>query len=412
MAAADSAALEPTPPSIDLPARKLRPRDRKQRILAAAARQFWTRGYHQVSMVDIAAELGIAASALYRHYPGKQALLIQVLSATSDHLAPDTLGAEDLDALIARIASLSLRSREFGALWDRENGHLPDAARTAVADRLRAVIGATATAIGRHGPTETADVLDLRARAVVAVLESPSYHRAEVDPARFEALLRAIAHAMARCELPTGDGRPDGGRSRGRDPQAPLSRREALLSAAVRLFAERGYPAVSLGDIGSATGIAGPSIYNYYATKHDLLSAGLNRGNEALWLSLHHAFVAADGPLDALHRTLDSYIEFVAANPDIVSVMLAETVRLPDEQRPQFRRPQQEYVAELVALMRRHRPELNDPEARILINAALALPNTLARQHHLRRRSELVPELSALARAVLQTTTAVPGPAR
>lgn len=385
-----------------------RPRDRRQQILTAAAEQFWILGYHQVGMADIAATVGIGASALYRHYRSKQDLLVEVLNEALDRLGPVPDTPEDLSELIARIGALALERREFGALCNRERGHLPDADRDALTQRLRSVVARTAAALAAGHPAAPPDVVDLRARAVVAVLESPSYHRVTVDSGRCRELLRRGAEAVVTVELPAPDAHAPSSWLAGADPQSPVSRREALLAAAVRLFAERGFPAVSLGDIGAATGIAGPSVYSWFGSKHELLINALNRGNEALWLALHHALADADGPLDALHRTLDSYITFAAANPDIVSVMLSETVNLPGEQREHSRRLQHEYVAEWVALLCRARPDLDEIDARILVNGALALPNSLVRVRRLRRRPALTAELTVLGRAVLH----VPGTRR
>src|SRR3954471_17634712 len=61
------------------PSTRRRPPDRRAHILTAAARRFWSEGYHQVSMAHIAADVGIGASALYRHFRGKQELLLTVL---------------------------------------------------------------------------------------------------------------------------------------------------------------------------------------------------------------------------------------------------------------------------------------------------------------------------------------------
>lgn len=85
----------------------------------------------------------------------------------------------------------------------------------------------------------------------------------------------------------------------GKDPQVPASRREALLAAATRLFAEYGYPSVSLADIGTATGIAALTVYSHFASKSDLLNDALTRYFESIWLSLHHILRTADGPSTA-----------------------------------------------------------------------------------------------------------------
>ena len=52
-----------------------RPRNRKQLIVAAAAKQCERRGFHDAAIADIAADVGITGPALYRHFRGKQNLL-------------------------------------------------------------------------------------------------------------------------------------------------------------------------------------------------------------------------------------------------------------------------------------------------------------------------------------------------
>ncbi|BBZ74640.1 TetR/AcrR family transcriptional regulator [Mycobacterium paraseoulense] len=72
------------------------------------------------------------------------------------------------------------------------------------------------------------------------------------------------------------------------------SRREAILSAGAALFAQRGFTGVSVDDIGTAVGIAGPSVYNHFAAKTDILVAAMFRGNELLWANFNRA--VADAP--------------------------------------------------------------------------------------------------------------------
>ena len=48
-------------------------------------------------------------------------------------------------------------------------------------------------------------------------------------------------------------------------------RRSALLTAAERLIAEKGFLAVRLEDIGSAAGVSGPAIYRHFPNKEALL---------------------------------------------------------------------------------------------------------------------------------------------
>ena len=55
------------------------------------------------------------------------------------------------------------------------------------------------------------------------------------------------------------------------------ARREELLRAALRLFAERGVDGTTIADIAAATGTAHGLVYHYFASKNDLLLAVLER---------------------------------------------------------------------------------------------------------------------------------------
>src|ERR1700674_5372028 len=79
-------------------------------------------------------------------------------------------------------------------------------------------------------------------------------------------------------------------------------RRLQLLSAAERLFAERGFLAVRLEDIGAAAGVSGPAIYRHFPNKESMLvellvgiSARLLAGARDVTAHNSDAAVALDG---------------------------------------------------------------------------------------------------------------------
>jgi AcrR family transcriptional regulator len=243
----------------------------------------------------------------------------------------------------------------------------------------------------------------LRARAALAVLESPGQHHVDLPEGAGARLLATAAEACLRAPLPRIQG---GGIDARRDPPGllPYTRSEALLASAGRLFALRGYSGVSLQEIGEAVGIAGPSIYKHFPSKHDLLAAILSRGNAALWFSLHQALADAADARDALDRLVDSYLAVLTGPAGAVSVLLTAVVSLPDPPRSGFRASQQRYLEEWVALLMRWRGELGEPSARMLVHASFALINGLARRNptgvdDVRRASAR--QIGALSRAVL-----------
>ncbi|WP_213878903.1 TetR/AcrR family transcriptional regulator [Pseudomonas sp. dw_358] len=65
---------------------------------------------------------------------------------------------------------------------------------------------------------------------------------------------------------------------RGIDPHAQGGKgtRDKLLDAAIDLFASRGYNACSMREIAKAVNIGAPAIYNYFASKTEILMASLD----------------------------------------------------------------------------------------------------------------------------------------
>src|SRR5687768_7576026 len=57
--------------------------DRRQAILTAAATLFAQRGYAGVTIEDLGAAVGVSGPAVYRHFPGKAAVLAAILQGAS-----------------------------------------------------------------------------------------------------------------------------------------------------------------------------------------------------------------------------------------------------------------------------------------------------------------------------------------
>jgi AcrR family transcriptional regulator len=372
-----------------------RPKDRKQQILAAASVRFHAVGYHSVSMADIAGAVGITAGALYRHFRDKQDLLDAVVGDSFARLRAAGESEGDLDALVETLAEATMRGRELGVLWEREARHLPAANQRHLRRQFREVNARLAEAITARRPDLADTDADLIGWAVLSMLGSPAHHTVEIDLAS----LVAMADALCRVELPVFDGstrpasRPLG--------LSPVSRREALLAAAVRLFGEHGYQSVSMADIGAATDIAGPSVYNHFASKTDILLTVLNRGVASLWLGLHQALAEATSAEHALALLVDIYICFALRQRELVGALVTEVGNLPEEQRHRLRNAQREFITEWTALLRIQRAGLSDREAHLRVRAAMILVNDLVRTPHLAARTTLAADLSALALALL-----------
>src|SRR5262249_45009290 len=110
----------------------------------------------------------------------------------------------------------------------------------------------------------------------------------------------------------------------------PYSRREALLAQAIAQFAERTYASVSIEDVAASLGIAGPSVYNHFGGKSDILVPALRRGSAYLSMQVADALATAEGPQSALRTLIASYAGFAAGHPALIDLMISEVRSLPE----------------------------------------------------------------------------------
>jgi AcrR family transcriptional regulator len=387
-----------------------RPRNRKVRLADAAADLFRRHGYHAVSVNDIAAAAGVTGPAVYRHFRGKQDLLAHVLLTaldafslvTEEALAPQEDGpAEALDRLLAAVAALAVERRESTALWRWQGSHLDQADQVKIRRRGAEIMEQWVLAL-RDARLELApDEAELLCWAALSVFGSVAVHHVNLPRRRFERLLAVLAGAvLAAPAVPPGPVAAPSPRAGGLAWQ-PVSRREELLSAATRLFRERGFHAVSMEDIGAAAGIAGPSIYRHFTSKADLLVAAGFRMADRLAADARRAIDDAATPDEALTNLARSYVDTVLRSDDLLAVFASEVANVPDRDRKELVRVQRSYVAEWVRLLRETVTGLPEPEARIVAHAALTIVNDLARTPRIVARPGIVGELAGLATIVL-----------
>jgi AcrR family transcriptional regulator len=114
--------------------------DRRSQLIAAAERLVAEKGYLAVRLEDIGAAVGVSGPAIYRHFPNKEALLVELLVGISTRLlagarevlARSADAAETLDGLIDFHLDFALGESDLIRIQDRDLGHLPDPAKRQV----------------------------------------------------------------------------------------------------------------------------------------------------------------------------------------------------------------------------------------------------------------------------------------
>ncbi len=387
-----------------------RPRNRKARLAEEAAELFRKHGYHQVSVNDIAAAAGVTGPAVYRHFRGKQDILAHVLLSgmdtfglvTEEALAVPGTPDEQLDALLRAVAALAVERREVTALWRWEGRHLDRADQTKIRHRGGELMGQWGIALRDARPELSKADAELLCWAALSVFGSVSVHHVSLPRRRFETRLAELARAVldwdpAGAPPPPVPPRPAPAAS----AVTSASRREELLSAATRLFRDRGFHAVSMEDIGAAAGMAGPSIYRYFPGKSAILVAAGYRMADRLARTADVAIGEAADPRGALTRLASSYVDTVLRSDNLMATFASELGNLPDPDRKELVRVQRAYVAQWTRMLRALAPELPEPDARVSVHAALTIVNDLARTPRTTARPGIAAELAELAVTVL-----------
>ena len=117
----------------------------------------------------------------------------------------------------------------------------------------------------------------------------------------------------------------------------PARSRSAILDAAERLFAQKGYEATSLSEVGSAAGVSRATPGYFFGSKPDLYQAVLDRCfaevRDAVRTGRARALASAQSPEAILAGAVSDYFDFLAARPNFIRLIEREALnggRLPE----------------------------------------------------------------------------------
>ncbi|MGX6602392.1 TetR/AcrR family transcriptional regulator [Micromonosporaceae bacterium Da 78-11] len=100
-------------------------------------------------------------------------------------------------------------------------------------------------------------------------------------------------------------------------PRQVLLTRQRIVDAAALLVDSEGLDALSVRRLATELGVQGPSLYNHFATKADILDAVA----DAVIAQVDVSAFAADEWSEALRRWATSYHAVLCAHPNIVPVL-------------------------------------------------------------------------------------------
>src|SRR6185503_3903113 len=141
-------------------------------------------------------------------------------------------------------------------------------------------------------------------------------------------------------------------------PQSPDydKRRDAILAAAARLYARRGFQGASVADLAKACRTSKSLIYHYFPSKDDILYAAMAAHLDALVAAAEQA--TRTGGAEAKLRALTlAFMRLYAGAQDSHKVLLNELDNLPPARRAEVVAKQRRIIAAVETLVRELRPD-------------------------------------------------------
>lgn len=187
-------------------ARSMAKSDRRSQLLAAAEQLMADRGYLAVRLEDIGAAAGVSGPAIYRHFPNKESLLVELLVGISTRLlagaqsvlaqAPDPGAA--LDGLIEFHLDFALSEPGLIRIQDRDLDNLPAAAQQQVRRAQRRYVEIWVSVLRSLNPGLAESDARVMAHAAFGLLNSTQHSTKAAEQGQPREVLRAMTAAALR----------------------------------------------------------------------------------------------------------------------------------------------------------------------------------------------------------------------
>jgi AcrR family transcriptional regulator len=190
---------------------------RRQALLSAAAALFAVEGFNRVSLEDLGAAAGVSGPAVYRHFPGKQAVLGALLLSVSQDLldggrrvvAESDGAAEALAGLVAFQVDFALSNPDVIRVQDQDFSSLADDDRAEVRTLQRSYVELWVEVLAELHAGAEATELRVRAHATFGLINSTPHsvrsHGRRLALRRARPLLESMALAALMVPAVPGD---------------------------------------------------------------------------------------------------------------------------------------------------------------------------------------------------------------
>ena len=115
-----------------------------------------------------------------------------------------------------------------------------------------------------------------------------------------------------------------------------IERREQILDAATKLFAELGYADTDTQLIADRLRVGKGTLYRYFPSKRDLFLAAADRGMRKLCQYIDDAIAPIQDPPERIAVVVRSYLNFFAEHPELCELLIHERALFKDRKKPTY----------------------------------------------------------------------------
>ncbi|MDI9893285.1 TetR/AcrR family transcriptional regulator [Rhodococcus sp. IEGM 1381] len=180
--------------------REQRKAERRQQLLDAAASLFADRGFTSVRLEDLGAAVGISGPAVYRHFPNKEAVLVELMVGISEYLLDggrevvgrEAVAAGTVSALVDFHLDFAFETPAFIRIQDRDLQSLPEGARRKVRRMQREYVELWVEVLCAVDPELNEADARTTAHAVFGLINSTPYSAGRSPSRNARPVLRAM----------------------------------------------------------------------------------------------------------------------------------------------------------------------------------------------------------------------------
>ncbi len=188
--------------------------------------------------------------------------------------------------------------------------------------------------------------------------------------------------------------------------------RERILDCALKILEKNGYESLSMAKLGSKMNMTAANIYNYYASKDELLIAIHKKTYAMLHTKMRNAVNAADTPLQRFWNMINAFVEFGTQNINIYDVMFNRPIKqysdyigtsLEEVSSDEFHSSLQalDFAVGIVRDYLKTRPDLNPDDAKFLIIQNISAMHGIISLHNSRVLDQIVDDPELVLKTVI-----------